>query len=119
MPAGHQANGAHDLQHRHLGLDVLRGQALGDDVDALRVGEDVGAALRVVHQGFDAADQGCVDLRFCGLVVHGLQEVEDARQPVQVDEASHEPVRKSKHGGRHSGGRIHFTALFEQNHAAA
>ncbi|TNN82673.1 hypothetical protein EYF80_007191 [Liparis tanakae] len=75
VPAGHETHGAHDLQHRHLGLDVLRGQALGDDVDALGVREDVGAALRVVHQSLDAADQRRVDLRFCGLVVHALQEV--------------------------------------------
>lgn len=96
VPTRHQANGAHDLQHGHLGFDVLRGQALGDDVDALRVGEHVGAALRVVHQSFDAADQGRVDLGFCGLVVHGLQEVQDARQAIQVDESSHEPVAKSR-----------------------
>lgn len=96
VPAGHQADGAHDLQHGHLGFDVLRGQALGDDVDALGVGEDVGAALRVVHQGFDAADQGRVDLGFGGLVVHGLQEVQDARQAIQVDESSHEPATKSR-----------------------
>lgn len=75
VPARHQAHGAHDLQHRHLGLDVLRGQALSDDVDALWVREDVGAALRVVHQSFDAADQRRVDLRLCGLIVHALQEV--------------------------------------------
>lgn len=91
----HQTHGAHDLQHRHLGLDVLRGQALSDDVDALGVREDVGAALRVVHQSFDAADQRRVDLRFCGLVVHALQEVQDARQAVQVDKTGHEPERRA------------------------
>lgn len=96
MPARHQTHGAHDLQHRHLGLDVLCGQALGDDVDALRVREDVGAALRVVHQGFDAADQRRVDLRFRGLVVHALQEVQDARQAIQVDETSHKPVKREE-----------------------
>lgn len=35
MPAGHQTHGAHNLQHGHLGLDVLCSQALGNDVDAL------------------------------------------------------------------------------------
>ncbi len=95
VPARHQTHGAHDLQHRHLGLDVLRGQALSDDVDALGVREDVGAALRVVHQSFDAADQRRVDLRFCGLVVHALQEVQDARQAVQVDKTGHEPERRA------------------------
>lgn len=95
VPTRHQANSTHDLQHCHLGFDVLRGQALSDDVDALWMRQDVGTALRVVHQSFDAADQGCVDLRFCGLVVHGLQEVQDARQAIQVDETSHEPVMKS------------------------
>lgn len=95
VAAGHQAHGAHDLQHGHFGLDVLRGQALRNDVDALGVGEDVGAALRVVHQSFDAADQGRVDLRFGRLVVHALQEVQDTRQAVQVDEAGDEPERRA------------------------
>lgn len=58
---GHQTHRPEDLQHGHFGLDVLRPQALRDGVDALRVGQDVGAALRVVHQGFDAADDGGVD----------------------------------------------------------
>lgn len=96
VPTRNQAHSAHDLQHGHLGLDVLCGQALGYDVDALRVREDVGAALRVVHQGFDAADQRRVDLRFCGLVVHALQEVQDARQAIQVDKTGHEPERKNR-----------------------
>lgn len=62
VPARHQTHSPHNLQHCHLGLDVLRGQALSNDVDALGVREDVGAALRVVHQSFDAADQRRVDL---------------------------------------------------------
>lgn len=98
VPTRNQANGAHDLQDRHLGFNVLRGQALSDDVDALWVREDVGSALRVVHQSFDAADQGRVDLRFRGLVVHGLQEVQDARQAIQVNETSHEPLIQRRHG---------------------
>jgi len=60
VAVGHQAHRPEDLQHRHFGLDVLRPQALRDGVDALRVGEDVGAALRVVHQRLDAADDGGV-----------------------------------------------------------
>ena len=74
----HQTDSTHDLQHRHLGLDILSGQALGDDVDALCVGEHMGAALGVVHQGLDAADQRRVDLGLGGVVVHALQEVQDA-----------------------------------------
>lgn len=62
MPSRHQTDSSHDLQHCHFSLDVFCGQALGDDVDALRVREDMGAALRVVHQSLDAADQRCVDL---------------------------------------------------------
>ncbi len=39
-----------------------------------------------VHQGFDAADEGSVDLRLGGLVIHALQEVQDACQAVHIDE---------------------------------
>lgn len=95
MPTRHQTHSAHNLQHRHLGLDVLCGQALSDNVDALGMREDMGAALRVVHQRFDAADERRVDLRLCCLVVHALQEVQDARQAVKVDKASHEPERRT------------------------
>lgn len=61
MAVRYQAESAQDLQHGHLGLDVILAQALGDGVDALRVGQDVRSALRVVHQRFDAADDGGVD----------------------------------------------------------
>lgn len=87
----HKANSTHYFQHCHLSLNVFRGQALGDDVDALGVREDVGTPLRVVHQSLDAADQRRVDLRFCGVVVHALQEVQDARQAIQVDKTGHKP----------------------------
>lgn len=91
MASGHETHSAHDLQHGHLGLDVLSGQALGDDVDALRVRQHMGTALRVVHQCLDAADERGVDLRLRRLVVHRLQEVQDARQTVQIDEPRHKP----------------------------
>lgn len=87
----HQTHGPQDLQHRHFGLDVFRPQALRDGVDALRVGQDVGAALRVVHQGLDAADDGGVDAALGRLVVHAAQEVEEAGEAVQLDEARDEP----------------------------
>ena len=77
----------------YLGLDVLCGEALGDDVDALGVRQDVGPPLGVVHQGLDAANQGGVDLGLGGLVVHALQEVQDAGQTVQVNEPCHKPGR--------------------------
>lgn len=41
----------------YLGFDVLSGQTLCDDVDALAVSQDMSSALRVVHQSFDAANQ--------------------------------------------------------------
>lgn len=61
MAIRYQAESTKDLQHGHLGLDVVLAQALGDGVDALWVGQDVRSALRVVHQCFDAADDGSVD----------------------------------------------------------
>lgn len=94
VPSWHQTHSTHDLQHRHFGLDVLSCQALGNDVDALCVGEHVGAALGVIHQGLDAANQGRVDLGLSGLIVHALQEVQDAGQTVQVDEPRHKPLKE-------------------------
>lgn len=41
----------------YLGFDIFRAQTLSDDVDALRVAQDVRSAQRVVHQRFDAANQ--------------------------------------------------------------
>lgn len=54
----------------YLGFNVLCAQTLSDDVDALTVTQDMGPALRVVHQRFDAADQRGVKLRLCADVVH-------------------------------------------------
>ena len=72
-----------------LGFDVLRGETLCDDINALAVTQHMSSALRAVHQSFDAADQRGVDLRVGRLVVHRLEEIQDARQAVQVDESSH------------------------------
>jgi len=58
VSSGHQANSTHDLQNSHFGLDVVLAEALGDGVDAHGVGQHMGSALGVVHQGFDAADDG-------------------------------------------------------------
>lgn len=91
MPIWHQAHCPKNLQHCHFGLDVLRPEALRDGVDALRVGEDVRSALRVVHQGLDAADDGGVDAALRRLVVHAAQEVEEAGEAVQLDEARDKP----------------------------
>lgn len=91
MSIWHQAHRPKDFQHRHFGLDVLCPQALGDDVDALRVGQDVRTALGVVHQGFNAADDGGVDAALWRLVVHAAHEVEEACEAVELDEACDKP----------------------------
>lgn len=83
--------------HKHwcwcyLGFDVFSGQTLSNDVDALTVTQDVGSAMRVVHQRFDAADQWRVNLRLGAVVVHRLQKIQDARQAVQVDESCDKPA---------------------------
>lgn len=54
----------------YLGFDVFSDQTLSDDVDALTVTQDVGSALGVVHQRFNAADQRRVNLRLGALVIH-------------------------------------------------
>lgn len=74
----------------HLGFDVFGCETLSDYVDALGVSQDVSSALRAVHQGLQAADQRRVDLRLGRLVVHRLQEVQDAGEAVQLDEPGHE-----------------------------
>lgn len=70
MPIWHQANSTKDLQHSHFGLDVVLVEALGDSVDALRVGQYMGSALRVIHQGFDAAYNGGMYAAFWSFIVH-------------------------------------------------
>lgn len=84
-----ETHGSQDLQHGHFGAYVLGLEALSDNVDARGVSEDVGAALSVVHQSLDAADQRGVDLRLARLVLHVLQEVQQTRQTVLIDEAGH------------------------------
>ncbi len=100
VSSGHQANSTHDLQNGHFGLDVFSGQALSDDVDAFWMCEHMGTSLRVVHQGFNAADQRGVDLRFGGLIVHRFQEVQDARQSIEVYEACHKPRGAPQRSGQ-------------------
>lgn len=96
MSIWHQAHRPEDFQHCHFGLDVLRPQALGDGVDALRVGQDVRTTLGVVHQGLDAANDGGVDAALRRLVVHAAQEVEEAGEAVELDEACDEPREGEK-----------------------
>lgn len=78
------------MTHTHLGLNVFSGETLSDDNDALTVAQNMSSALGIIHQSLDAADEGGVQLRFGGVVVHGLEEVEDAGEAVQLDEACHE-----------------------------
>lgn len=49
VAAGNQAHSAHDFQHCHLRLNILRAQTLSDYVNALRMGQDVSPAQGVVH----------------------------------------------------------------------
>lgn len=93
VAAGHQAHGAQDLQHGHLGLAVLRAQALRDGADGLGLRQHVSPPLRVVHQSLDAADEGGVDAALAGGVVHAPEEVQQAGQAIQLDEAGHEPAQ--------------------------
>ena len=41
MSSGNEAHGPEDLEDGHLGLDVLRGQTLADDVDPRGMGQHV------------------------------------------------------------------------------
>lgn len=87
----HQAHGPENLQHCHFGLDILCPQALWDGVDALWVSQHVSTALRVVHQGLDTADDRRVDPALWRLVVHAAQEVEEAGEAIQFNEARNKP----------------------------
>lgn len=44
-----QAHSAHDFQHCHLRLYILRAQTLSDYVNTLRMGQDVSPSQGVVH----------------------------------------------------------------------
>lgn len=97
---GHQANGSENLQNRHFSFNVLRPQALRDGVDTLRMGQDMRASLRVVHQGLDAADDWSVDAALWRLVVHAAQEIEQAGESVEFDESCDEPKEAEEYRWR-------------------
>ena len=93
VAAGYKAQGPKDLQHGHLGLDVLRAKALGDGIDPGDVGEDVRPANGVVHDGLDAAKGGGVDGGLGGVPVHPGQQVQETCQAGGLQEPGHEAVR--------------------------
>ena len=93
VAAGHQAHGAQDLQHGHLGLAVLRAQALGNGADGLGLRQHVRPPLGVVHQRLDAANEGGVDAALAGGVVHAPEEVQQTGQALQLNEAGHKPAQ--------------------------
>ena len=93
MPSGNETNGAEDFQHGDLGLDGGRGETLPDDFDGVGMREDVGSAVRVVHQGLNAADGRVVDGRHAQLRTHRRQQVEETVQTLERGEGGK--------GGRH------------------
>lgn len=76
---------------KYLGFDVFSDKTLCDDINTLTVTQDVSSALRVVHKSFDAANQWGVDLGLGGLIVHWLEEIQDTRQAIQLNESCHKP----------------------------
>lgn len=48
-------------------------------------------ALRVVHQGLDAANNGGVYAALRRLIVHAAQEVEEAGEAIQLNKACDKP----------------------------
>lgn len=96
VTSGHEAHGTQDLQHGHLGLAVLCAEALRDGADGLGLRQHVGPPLRVVHQRLDAADEGGVDAALAGGMVHAPEEIQQAGQALQLDEAGHEPTGRSR-----------------------
>lgn len=46
---GNQAHSAQDFQHSHLRLNVLCAQTLSNNINTLRMSQDMSPALRVVH----------------------------------------------------------------------
>ena len=89
----HQAEGSEDLKRRHLGLDVLRAEALGDGVDPSHVCEHVRPARGVVHDRLDAAESRGVNGGLCRVPVHPRQQVQETRQARGLEESRHEAVR--------------------------
>ena len=90
-----QTQGSKNLQHGHLGLDVLRAEALGDGVDPGDVGEDVRPANAVVHDRLDTAQRCGVDAGLSSVPVHPRQQVEETVETTGLQEPGHEAVRLS------------------------
>ena len=105
VAAGHQAQRAQYLQHRHLRLDVLRAEALqqgegqtavrggclhapvylGDGVDPGHVCEDVRPPRGVVHDRLDAAEGGRVDGGLRAVPVQPRQQVQQTGEALAGD----------------------------------
>lgn len=49
------------------------------------MGQDMRPSLGIVHQGLDASYNGCVYTALWGLIIHALQEVQQACQAIQLN----------------------------------
>lgn len=96
MASGHKAHCTQNFQHCNLSLAVLCAQALCNGTDGLRLGQDVCPSLRVVHQSLDAANERRVDAALTRGVVHAPEEIQQAGQAFQLDEAGHKPRPEPK-----------------------
>ena len=92
MSSGDETDGSQDFEHGDFRLDGGRGKALGDDFDRVRMREDVGSPVRVVHQRLDAADRGIVDRSNAGLGAHRLQQVQKTVKPLGRGERECESI---------------------------
>ena len=75
-----QADGAQNLQNGDFGFDRRRGETLRDDFDGVRMRENVGSPVRIVHQSLNATDGRVVDRSDASFRTHRSQQVQETVQ---------------------------------------
>ena len=88
-----KTQGSEDLQHCHLGLDVLRAETLRDGVNTGAMRQDMSPPRGVVHDRLDTPEGRRVDARLGRLPVHPRQQVQETGEAAGLQEPRHKTVR--------------------------